>query len=95
MDIFETDVELARRHVAQTERLLKRQREIVEPLARLGRDIEVAEKTLDVFEASFEVVLHHLALEEALAHSSRWDRAVARSSMSLLPARVGQDFSNG
>lgn len=71
MDIFETDVEMARRHVTEAERLVQRQRTLVAALAGLGRDVEAAEQTLAVFEAALGAMRQHLALEELLAHSPR------------------------
>ena len=68
MDIFETDVEMAQRHVAQAERLLQRQKVLVAALAGRGRDVETAQQTLAVFEAALDVMRRHLALEEVLAH---------------------------
>jgi hypothetical protein len=41
-------------------------------LAGIGRDVDAAEKTLAVFEATLDAMRQHLALEEVLADSARW-----------------------
>jgi hypothetical protein len=70
MNIHETDVEMARRHVAEAQRRLHRQRVLVTSLAELGHDTEVATQTLAAFEATLQIMREHLALEEWLAPSS-------------------------
>jgi hypothetical protein len=96
MDIFETGVEMARRHVAEAERLVHRQRSLVAALGRRGRDVEAAEKTLAVFETTLDAMRQRLALEEALAYSPRWNGSVARTLTQgnlTLPARLRPEES--
>lgn len=66
MGIFETDVEMARRHVAEAEIRLHRQRALVGALAERGLDTEMAAQTLAAFEAALQAMHEHLALEEWL-----------------------------
>lgn len=61
------DIELARRHVAHSERLVAEQRERVEKLAREGFDTRSAERLLETLEQSLQVLRLHLTLEEEMA----------------------------
>ncbi len=70
MDIFETDVEMARRHVAEAEKRLYRQQALVGTLAGRGLDTEVAAQTLAAFELALQAMREHLALEERLERPS-------------------------
>ena len=66
MDIHETDLEMARRHVAEAQRRLHRQQALLVTLAELGRDTELAAQTLATFEAALQAMREHLAVEERL-----------------------------
>lgn len=63
----ESPVQVARRHVAEAERRVARQRELIEELARDRHfaTAEQAKKVLDVLEDSLRLARVHLELEEA------------------------------
>ncbi|NML16969.1 hypothetical protein [Azohydromonas caseinilytica] len=65
------DLEMARRHVAEAEGVLTRQRALLTALAGLGRDTEAAYKTLAVFEEVLNAMRQHLAVEERLVQKPR------------------------
>ena len=60
MDLPETDLEMARRHVEQGRHHLQREREIVDAMREKARDTVLAEELLVEFEHTLEIHLTHL-----------------------------------
>ena len=61
------DLDRARRHVTDGERLVDEQRQRVAELARDGHNTESAMRLLTTLERTLEIMHEHLALEERLA----------------------------
>ena len=56
----ETDLEMARRHVAEAERHIRSQEDIVAHLRDLGGDVATAEQLLCLFEETLDIHRAHL-----------------------------------
>lgn len=68
----ETEIEMVRRHVAEGERHVRLQHEIIDHLRALGAPTEVAEQLSVQFEELLVMHRGHLAkLEERAAHAER------------------------
>ena len=55
----ESDLEMARRHVAEAERHVQLQRDIVAHLRDLGGDVDTAEQLLSLFEETLDIHRAH------------------------------------
>jgi hypothetical protein len=73
MDLYETHLEMAQRHVVAGTDRVARQRAIVVALAQQGDDTETAEALLATMQDSLQLMRKHLDLEQEHETSSITD----------------------